>query len=304
MLKIGLHDAEFEQMKNKVFPNLALMKLSTFHKSRGNSVEWWDKSKAYDIVYSSKVFDFTPINKNLPMNTLKGGTGYGKFKDLPKEVDILKCDYSLYPRCDFAVGYLTRGCPNSCRWCIVPRKEGKIQSYAKWQDIVREDSKKIVLMDNNILASSYGISQLEELTQTDYLIDLNQGMDIRLLTDEVCVILKKLKWINYIRFSCDSMGQVPYFENLIELFKKHKLPKSKVFIYTLITQDLTESNERIQRLYGIYKNFNIYAQAERNEFLGITPNKLQKEFANRYVYSRCYKKENWFEYCKRNNIIY
>lgn len=302
MLKIALHDAEYDHMKKKVFPNLALMKISTFHKNRGNLVEWWDKEKSYDIVYSSKVFDFTPINKDLPPNTLKGGTGYGKFKDLPKEIDILKADYSIYPRCDFAIGYLTRGCPNRCKWCVVPRKEGDIQNYAKWQDIVREDSKKLVLMDNNILASPYGISQLEELAETDYLIDLNQGMDIRLLNDDICIILKKLKWLNYIRFSCDSMSQVPYFENLIELFKKHKLPKSKVFIYTLITSDLTEANERIQSLYNIYKNFNLYAQAERNDSLGIVPNQLQKEFANRYVYSRCYKKETWFEYCNRHNI--
>lgn len=167
------------------------------------------------------------------------------------------------------------------------------------EDLVREDSKRLILMDNNILASPYGLEQLKELGQTDYRIDLNQGMDVRLLTEEICQILKTVKWDSYIRFSCDSQGQIPYFKKALEMFEKYKLPKSKIFIYTLITADLDEANDRIQQLVGIYKNFNIYAQPERNDSLGIVPNKMQKEFASRYIYGRSYKKETWPDYCTR-----
>lgn len=301
-MKIGLHDAENEHIKGKTFPNLAIMKISAHHKAKGDTVEWWEPLLQYDLVYSSKVFDFTPTNEYLPADTRKGGTGYGIFEDLPAEIDNCFPDYSIYPKCDYAIGYLTRGCMRNCPWCVVPRKEGQIRAYSKWQDVVRKDTNKLVLMDNNILACDYGLQQLEELGQTDYTIDLNQGMDIRLVNDEVCKVLKGVKWQKYIRFSCDSMGQVPYFAKALELFKKHKIPKSKVFIYTLITKDLDEANTRVQALMNIYKSWHIYAQAERNELLGIVPNKMQLEFANRYVYGNCYYNETWYEYCERKGF--
>lgn len=301
-MKIGLHDAELEHIPHKTFPNLALMKISAHHKAQGDSVEWWVPLNTYDKVYSSKVFDYTPENPYLPPCTAKGGTGYGLYNELPQEIDTMYPDYSIYPQCDYAIGFLTRGCPNKCDWCYVPRKEGNIRPYSKWQDIVRADTNKLVLMDNNILASDYGIAQLEELTNTNYHIDLNQGMDVRLLNDEVCKILAGLKWIKYIRFSCDTAAQLPYFNRLVELFDKYKISKSRVFIYTLVRKDLQEADRRIQSLNKLCKNFSIYAQAERNDKKGIIPNKVQLEFAQRYVYGRCYTYENWDSYKKRHNL--
>jgi len=184
---IGLHDAERDHMAGKTFPNLALMKISAFHKAQGDTVEWWNTlfNWHYGAVYSSKVFDFTPEN------TVKGGTGYGLYTELPSEIDTLFPDYSIYPDCDYAIGYITRGCPNRFRWCVVPKKEGDIRSYSGWRDIVRPDTQKLVLMDNNILASEYGLQQLEELAGTDYRIDLNQGMDARLVDERVADIIRK-----------------------------------------------------------------------------------------------------------------
>jgi hypothetical protein len=149
---VAIHDAERDHMPKKSFPNFALMKISAFHKSQGDTVEWWDSSKNnhYNVVYSSKVFDFTPENPNLPLNTIRGGTGYGTYTELPAVIDRMFADYSIYPSCDYAIGFLTRGCPNKCRWCTVPAKEGGIRPYADWRDIVRNDSDKLVLIDNNI----------------------------------------------------------------------------------------------------------------------------------------------------------
>ena len=146
-MRIGLHDAEMEHFKHKTFPNLALMKISAYHKQKGDQVEWWNPLYRYDRVYSSKVFDFTPIDPYLPDDAIRGGTGYSDIpidKTLPDEVDNMFPDYSIYPECDYAIGYLTRGCINKCRWCVVPRKEGNIRPYRKWQDIVRDDSDKLV----------------------------------------------------------------------------------------------------------------------------------------------------------------
>lgn len=301
-MKIALHDAEREHMPHKTFPNYALMKISAYHKSLGDTVEWWNPFDDYDLVYSSKVFDFTPENPYLPPNTIKGGTGYGIFKNLSPEIDSVFPDYKIYPDCDYAIGYLTRGCIRKCPWCYVPQKEGYIKPYRKWQELVRNDTKNLVLMDNNILACDYGIDQLSELSKTDYRLDINQGMDIRLLNEEVVHILSKIKWQRFIRFSCDTKSQLPFFERGIRLFEKYGISRSRIFIYVLVRKDIEDAEKRVRTLNEMSRSLTLYAQAERNEPLGLIPNKMQLEFAQRYVYGRLYKREQWSEYCRRKNI--
>ena len=298
---IGLHDNEKDTLKRKSFPNYALMKISAYHKSVGDIVEWWQPLGTYDKVYSSKIFDFTPENPYLPPDTIKGGTGYDIHSELPSEVECMFPDYSIYPDCDYAIGYITRGCPNKCRWCVVPEKEGYIKPYRKWQELVRPDSNKLVLMDNNILACEYGIQQLDELSRTNYKIDLNQGMDARLVTDEIAQILSRLKWIKYIRFSCDTIGQIEHIVKTAELLQKYGVKPYRMFIYLLVTKDIENASYRVEQLKKL-KGITIYAQAERNESKGIIPNKLQLEFAQRYVYSGKFRSETWEEYCERTGV--
>lgn len=303
-MNIGLHDAEKEHFKSKNFPNLALMKISAWHKAQGDIVEWWNPLCHYDRVYSSKVFDFTPDNPYLPEDAIRGGTGYRDLPmnhELPQEIDHMYPDYSIYPECDYAIGYLTRGCPNHCRWCVVPKKEGEIRPYRRWQDIVRTDTDKLVLMDNNILACSYGIEQLESLIGSGYRIDLNQGMDARLVDDRIAGILSQLRWIRFIRFSCDQKSQIEPIKYTIDLLEKHGVKPYRIFIYMLVTNDIDDASNRVEAL-KIYKGINLYAQAERNERLGIMPNEMQLEFQQRYMYGGCYRTETWREYCKRKNF--
>ena len=155
---IGLHDSDKTN-----FPNYALMKLSAWHKMNGNKVEWFMPLMPYDEIYSSKVFTFTPEDPYLPSDAIRGGVGYGSLEALPEEIDEMFPDYSIYPKVDYAIGYLTRGCIRNCPWCIVPKKEGYIKPYRKWEDIVRPDSRDIVFMDNNVLASDFGIEQMESM---------------------------------------------------------------------------------------------------------------------------------------------
>jgi len=258
----------------------------------------------YDRVYSSKIFDFTPNNPYLPEDALRGGTGYRDIpmnQELAPKIDAMFPDYAIYPECDYAIGYLTRGCPNHCRWCVVPRKEGQIRSYRRWQDIVRHDTDKLVLMDNNILACEHGVKQLDGLIGSGYRIDLNQGMDARLVTDDIADILSRLKWIRFIRFSCDQKSQIEPIRRTIELLGKHGVKPYRIFIYLLVTADLVDASERVGELKG-YRAINLYAQAERNERLGVVPNEGQLEFAQRYVYGGSYRKETWEEYCQRNRF--
>lgn len=303
-MRIGLHDAEREYLKNKSFPNYALMKISSWHKARGDTVEWWNPLCRYDRVYSSKVFDFTPADPYLPENTVRGGTGYRDLpikNTLPVEIDSMFPDYSIYPECDYAIGYLTRGCPNNCRWCVVPQKEGKIRPYRTWEEITRKDTDKLVLMDNNILSCEYGISQLAALIGSGYRIDLNQGMDARLVDERVADIISGLSWIRFIRFSCDQRSQIIPVRNAVELLMGRGVRPYRIFVYLLVTDDLVDASERVEALKG-YKAVNLYAQAERNERLGIIPNNMQMEFQQRYVYSGRYRLETWEGYCKRKGL--
>ena len=164
-MRIGLIDVD----GHSNFPNLALMKLSAWHKSKGDSVEWYSPmfSGHMDKVYMSKVFTFTP---DFPYyvdadEVVKAGTGYKDYDTvLPDEIEHTFPDYSLYPSCDHAIGFLTRGCIRNCPWCVVPKKEGKLRPNVTWQNIKRPDSNWITFLDNNVLASDYGIHQIEELS--------------------------------------------------------------------------------------------------------------------------------------------
>lgn len=235
---VGLHDSDFTG-----FPNYALMKISAWHKGRGDTVEWWDAITSYDQVYSSKIFTFSEENLYLPENTIKGGIGYGLYEDLPNEIDNAFPDYSLYPACDYAIGFLTRGCVNKCPWCVVPRKEGQIKPYRDWQDIRRKDTKKIVFMDNNVLASDHGIRQMEKMIGEKIRIDFNQGMEARRVTTEIAEIISKLKWIRFIRFACDTDAAIDAIGKAVVLLDKYGVHPDRVFVYMLITNDL-ESAER------------------------------------------------------------
>ena len=104
---------------------------------------------------------------------------------------------------------------------MVPAKEGDIKPYRAWEQIVRPDTDKLVLMDNNILASEYGIAQLESLIGSGYAIDLNQGMDARLVDDRIAGILARLTWIRFIRFSCDQTPQIEAILNAAALLERH-----------------------------------------------------------------------------------
>ncbi len=128
-MKIGLHDSD-----NTGFPNYALMKISSYHKNLGNSVEWWNPLLPVDVAYSSKIFTFTPTDKYLPKDAILGGTGYDVTSRLPIDIDNEIPDYSIYPNIDYSVGFLTRGCPNKCSWCVV-QKEGDIHDYKEIDEI-------------------------------------------------------------------------------------------------------------------------------------------------------------------------
>lgn len=269
-MRIALHDGDSQTD----FPNYALMKISAWHKAQGDEVEWWNPLLTYDKVYSSKVFTFTPENPYLPPETIRGGTGYGIYEDLPDEIDAMFPDYSIYPNVNYAIGFLTRGCIRKCPWCVVPRKEGHIRPYLTWREIKRPDSRDIVFMDNNVLACPHGIEQMKDMIGEPIRIDFNQGLDARLITDDVADILSKLRWIRFIRMSADTDAMLDTVLTAIGRLKQRGMSPSRMFIYVLV-QDVESAERRCIALRDV--GANPFAQPYRDFKTNAEPaNELKK----------------------------
>lgn len=232
------------------FPNLALMKISAWHKRQSDIVEWAEACVRYDVLYQSKIFRSSPDVEGAYMADVikKGGTGYSLTEVLPDEIDRMQPDYSIYPwiKPREAYGFLTRGCPNKCKWCVVPKKEGAIRPYMDVDEIAQYGKRPyLTLMDNNILAAGdYAVEQLEKIIRGGYHVDFNQAMDARLITPQYARLLSRVKWFPYIRFGCDTHAQIAHCERALALLRENGW-HGNAFLYCMITSDFDESIARV-----------------------------------------------------------
>lgn len=245
-MKVGLHDCE----RKNGFPNLALMKLSAFHKKSGDMVEWCQANTSYDLIYSAKVFTYTNglLSVESFENFIKGGTGYFSSIVLSDDVEHICPDYDLYGK-DYSVGFLTRGCINKCDFCVVPQKEGKIRANADFSEFVKH--KNVVFLDNNVLAHKHGIEQIEKLSQTNLKVDFNQGLDARLINDGIARRLSKLKWLRSVRLACDSQESKPHVQRAVANLRWHNTTPRLYFVYLLVGDDIEDALDRIKFLKGL-----------------------------------------------------
>lgn len=263
------------------FPNLALMKLSSFYKKRGASVEWYSPLFSQpDKIYASKVFTFTTDYTDYAPNhpePVRGGTGYDPSEKLPEAVEHMSPDYSLYPNWQPAIGFLTRGCIRNCPWCIVPRKEGKL---CEVDDIERVSvgRKEVVLLDNNFLAADpdFVREQLEKIARLKLRIDFNQGLDARLVTQENAKLLSACSWIRFIRFSCDTVAMIEPIRRAVSLIRESGC-KREIFCYMLV-QDIADAEMRLRALVDL--NVTPFAQPYRDFTVDSVPAAEQKLFAS------------------------
>lgn len=291
-MKIGLIDAD----GHSEFPNLALMRLSAWHKSQGDQVEWWNGFCRYDRVYMSKVFTFTPDVDTVIRagEVIRGGTGYKDYGSLPEEIEKTPPDYSIYPNASYAVGFLTRGCCRRCPWCIVPTKEGQIRPAASWSEIKRPDSSRIIFLDNNVLASSHGLQQIEEMGGKKVWVDFNQGLDARLITPQTAVLLARLRWIKFVRLSCDTTEMLPVIEQAAAYMKEAGIAKSRLWAYMLV-QDVQDAEYRAAALSRM--GVEPFAQPYR-DYDGGEPTAEQKRFARWVNKKPLFRSCTWAEFKK------
>lgn len=259
-MKIGLIDVDGHN-----FPNLALMRISAYHKERGDQVEWWwSDFDHYDIVYMSKVFsDAYSPDVPAPLNAdkvIRGGTGYAihlmdgvevldrrKNEPLPPEVEAMFPDYSLYPQYDFAVSMTSRGCPNGCPWCHVWAKEGR--SSVKVADVKDfwSGQKEILVLDPNITACREKRELFRQYRETGALLDFTQGLDVRLLDDADLADLEQMRLKN-VHFAWDDprADLSKKFADYAKLGKKNKHGRfGTVYILTNFNSSMEENLHRI-----------------------------------------------------------
>ena len=293
-MKIGLIDVDSHN-----FPNLALMKISAWHKSQGDTVEWCLPLDHYDIVYQSKVFDdtYSPDIDWTPMadKIIKGGTGYGLDNTLPDEIEHIYPDYSLYPELtkDTAYGFLTRGCPRGCKFCIVASKEGR-KSY-KVADLSEfwRGQKNISLLDPNILACREHPDLLQQLIDSKARVDFNQGLDIRLTNERNIDLLNRIK-VKSIHFAWDNPKDdlKPYFERYKEL-AKHK-PHGRYGTVYCLTNFGSTMEENLYRIYTLRDlGYDPYVMVYDKPNAPKEIKDLQRWCNNIYIFRSCEKFEDY-----------
>lgn len=232
-MKIGLRDVDGHR-----FPNLCLMKLSAYHKVRGDIVEWHDGRKRYDLVYMSRVFTDTYSKDYTGMiradKIIKGGTGYGLDNRLSDEIEHICPDYGLYPQfTGTAYGFLSRGCPRGCGFCIVGEKEGRRSIAVADLSEFWHGEKEIKLLDANLLACHDWERLLRQLAESRANVDFTQGLDVRLITPEKVDLLNRVK-TRMLHFAWDNPGDdlTVYFKRFAELTSVKDNRKRRVYVLT------------------------------------------------------------------------
>jgi len=295
MAKIGLIDVDSHH-----YPNLALMKISAYHKSKGDTVEWWNAFMSYDRVYQAKIFteDYTKDNEYFIKadEVIKGGTGYDLKNKLPNEIEHIFPDYSIYPTKDTAYGFLTRGCPRGCHFCIVAEKEGRKSIQVADLTEFWNGQKNIDVLDPNLLACKNHITLLKQLSETNSTVNPNQGLDCRLLTEDNIYWLNQIK-IKTMRFAWDYMREEMSVIKGLELYNKYgkiRVKPNKV-VYVLVNYDTTME----ENLYRIYKlrdmGYAPYVMIYNKPSASKEIKRLQRWTNNRYIFWSCEKFEDYMK---------
>ena len=286
-------------------PNLAIMKISSFHKQRGDDVDWYNPifdMYDTDIFYESKIFTFSKEYQYYPINAeiIRGGTGFDIQSRLPEEIEkIVDLDYSLYPNCDYSIQFMSRGCIRDCDFCLVRKKEGIIHQVKPLN--LNSKGKWIMLLDNNFFACKQWRENLKLLKSYNQPIDFNQGIDLRILTEEMARELSKLK-IKVIHCAWDNYEDKEIILKGLRILTKY-IKSYKITCYVLVgfkhhhivDQDL----ERVMTLKEL--GVNPFAMGYINfDNSNYKKPKEIKDFCRWVNMRACFKSCTWEEYDRKS----
>lgn len=276
---------------NCKIPNLALLKLSAWHKSEGDQVSLDEPDP--DIVYISSPFQFA--NKHIDYSLMFPGAkieygGYGfNENQLPYEIEHIMPDYSLYPSMDYSLGYTTRGCIRNCKKppCIVPKMEGQLRRNSPVEEFHDPLHKKVMLLDNNILADESWFFR-----NATYIIDnklklIEHGFDIRFVNDEIAKLIAEIKFEKQIHFAFDSFDYTGMINKGICFLKHAGIKPYRLMFYLYEKDDLENLIKRFETIIAF--GCDPFVMPDVNATIDI------KHFA-RFVNKRIYKSCEWKDY--------
>lgn len=234
--------------------NLALMKLSTYHKSLGHTVELIDHNKiqSFNKVYGSYIFTWNR-SKALELKKVYGnravisGTGVDVKHKLPKHIEVLKPDYSLF-NIDYGVGFTRRGCINKCSFCVVPKKE-TWEEDTPIEDIINPLSNKVYILDNNFGNDPNFVKKVKEFNDRNLVVNLQSGVDVRTITIDKAYLLSTMNHEKQLHIAWDNYNHkksvIKGIDKLLDCFKP-----SQLMCYVLIGFDSTREEDflRIEKL--------------------------------------------------------
>lgn len=299
-MNIGLVDVD-----NTNYPNIALMKLSAWHKAKGDNVQlatiddirMGNLFTNFDKFYVACVFDW-----NLPKidkvknfaNVEIGGVAVSKDIVLPDEIEHTFPDYSLYGIKDTAYGFLSRGCPRHCPFCVVADKEGttsrKVADLSEWWN----GQKYIYVCDPNILACAEHLDLLNQLADSKAHVNINQGLDVRLLTKENVEALNRIK-MDSLFFAWDN-PRVDLRKHF-EFYSEHGRIKSdrakRVFV---LTNYWSTHEEDLARIYWLRDNgYSPYVTVFDKPHAPKITRKLMRWVNNRFLFYPCKNFEDFYQ---------
>lgn len=299
MAKIGIY-----QVDGKL-PNIALMQVTRYHEQLGDDVEIYKGllfAAIYDKIYMSKIFDFSTMPE-VPDNAVIGGTGISFSNTLPPEIEICKPSYTLHPDCNYHIGFSMKGCRFACKFCCVPKKEGrpKHNSYVDDLLINPNGGNKLVLMDNDFFGSPHWESDIKRIIELNLKICFIQGLNIRIITPDQARYLAKCWYYNskfkqrYLTFAWDKFRDENRILKGIKICNDAGVPTKHMQFFVLIGFDTTpeQDYERVMKLHEWGGMPYVMPYNKKDPY--------QKAFARWVNFRAIFKSVKWKDY-KYNNF--
>jgi hypothetical protein len=302
-------------------PNLALMKLSHYHKAKGDEVHFYKAAikdmfePDYDIVYGSSIFTFSKDKRDRFLNSFPnavvGGTGFNNQTTVEHLIGspvYENYDYEIYPEFENSIGFSQRGCRLKCKFCVVGGKEGK-NSHSNWIDEIWRGNphpKNILLLDNDFFGQPDWEVKSKQIIEGKYKVCFSQGINIRLITDEVAETLPSIKYYakdfktRRLYTAWDNLGDEKIFLRGVDKLLKNDIPPAHITVYMLIGYKKNETMDDIMYRLKILNDLGCfpYPMVYNNE------NKELKKF-QKWVIRRFYKFSDWNDYeSKRTRSSY
>lgn len=291
-MRIAVYDVDSR------IPNLALMKIAQWHKEKGNDVEFYNPLwlDTYEKIYASAIFNDSDKSSLLPDRMVIGGTGWNITTILPSKFEAMTPDYKLYGY-EHSIGFTSRGCRFNCKFCVVPKKEGKPKPYNTINEIwTNTTSNFVILLDNDFFGNPYWKRRIDEIKDFDLQVNFSQGINIRIITDEQAKALASVRFRTLsgkskrVYFAWDKIGDETLIENGIQRILNAGIKPDEMSFFVLVGYNTTpeEDYHRVMKLHNYGVNPFVMPYDRRDNY--------QRRFSRWVNHKAIFKTVRWTDY--------